>query len=85
MLHLVGEISARRRGWQGSPFLTVKIDGVVDDSAQLVEHASLIVSVTASIDQAWRTADIAVILVGPFNNLYVASAILHFFASSMAS
>jgi hypothetical protein len=85
MLHLVGKVPARRRGWQGPPLATVQIDGVFDDSAQLVEHRFLILTVTASIDQAWRTADVAVILLGPFNDLYVSSAILHFFDSSMAS
>jgi hypothetical protein len=63
----------------------VEIYGVFDDSAQLVEHGLLILGVTAAIDQAWRTADIAVILLGPFNDLYISSAILHFFDSSMTS
>jgi hypothetical protein len=84
MLHLVGEVPAGRRGWQGSPLAMVQIDGILDDSAQLVEHRLLIITVTAAIDQPWTTADIAPIFVGPFHDLHVSSAILHFFDSSMA-
>jgi len=40
---------------------------------------------TATIDQARRAADIAAVLVGLLDDLYVTCAIFHLFDSSIAS
>src|ERR1700694_1079317 len=55
------------------------------DAAQFVEDDFLVVPVTATVDQPGRTADVAVVLVGPLNNLYVSRTVFHFSDSWIAS
>jgi hypothetical protein len=63
----------------------VQLDGVFNDSTQLVEHSFLVFAVTASVDQAGRAPDIAFVLVGPLDDLYVSRAVLHLLASRIAN
>jgi hypothetical protein len=62
-------------------FTAVEVDRLFDNLAQSVEDRLLVVTVTAPVDQAWGTADVALILIGPFDNLHVPRTVLHFFDS----
>jgi len=46
----------------------VQLDSVFDDPAQFIEYRLFVFAVTASVDQAWRAADIAVVLIGPLDD-----------------
>jgi hypothetical protein len=85
VLHLVGEVSPRCRRRQWPALAAVQLDGVFDNSTQFIKYDLLVVTVTASVDQARRTANIAMVVVGPLDDLYVSRAVFHLFDSSIAS
>jgi hypothetical protein len=62
----------------------VKLDRFLDDLAQFVEDLPFIVAVPAALDQAGSAAYVALVLVGPGNDLHVSRTLLHLFDSSMA-
>ena len=55
-----------------------------DDLAQLVENGSLVIAVTASVDESWSAADVTVIFLRPLDDLDVSCAVLHCWDSSIA-
>src|SRR5204863_6094897 len=84
VLQAVGEVAARCGRWQGLAVLGVELDGFLDNPAKLVEDLPLVITVAAAQEQARRTADVALILVRPFDDLHVLGTVLHVFESSIA-
>jgi hypothetical protein len=80
----IGEVVTGCRGRQRLSVLPVEIDGLVNDLTQLGEHLPLVIAVTAAKDQTRGSADIALILLGPLDDLYVSGAVFHSEASSIA-
>ncbi len=54
----------------------VESDGLFNCLAKLIKDRLFVGAVTAAIDEAGRTADVALVLFGPFNNLCVTFAVL---------
>jgi hypothetical protein len=55
----------------------VKRDHLVHDLAQLVQHLPLVVAVAAAVKEAGTRADVALVLVGPGDDLCLACAVFH--------
>jgi hypothetical protein len=62
----------------------IESDGLFDDLAKLLKHRLLVGTMAAAIDEAGRTADVALIFLGPLNDLCVTCAFLRDFDSSIA-
>src|SRR5689334_7412131 len=82
---LIREVLSRSRRRQRLAFTLVEHDRLVDDAAELVENRPLVVAVASAEDQAGRTADVALILLGPLDGLHVAGTLLHRSDSSIAN
>ena len=63
------------------PVLQVESNRFVDNLAQFGEYGSFIIAMTSTVEQSRATADKALVLVRPFNNLYVLIARAHCWAS----
>ncbi len=55
----------------------VKSDGLLNDLAKLVKHRFFIWAVTAIIDETRRTANVALVFLGPLNDLCITRTFLH--------
>src|SRR4030095_4546191 len=77
VLHLVHKVPARGRRRQRPALAAIGLDRILDDPAQF-KHGLFVLSVTAAVDQAWRAANVAAVLLGPLDDLYVPRAVLHF-------
>lgn len=71
-------------GWRRETLAisVVEGDGLVDEINQLAEYGALVSAVTAAEDQTRRRADVALVLLRPFDDLCVAVAMLHGLGSS---
>ena len=63
----------------------VESDGLFNCLAKLIKDRLFIETVTAAIDEAGRTADVALVLLGPFNDLCVTRAFPHDFVVNTLS
>ena len=84
VLHPVGEVTTRSRWRKWFAIFLIQRNGFFDDVAELVEYRLFIRSVATSIDEPRRTSDVALVFLGPFNNLRVSRTVFHVFDSSIA-
>ncbi len=68
--------TGRRRRKRFAVFV-INSDGLFDDLAKLIKHRLFVGAVATAIDKAGRTADVALVLFGPLNDLCVTRAFLH--------
>ena len=77
VLHLVGKVPTGCRRRKRFAVFVVESDGLFDDLAKLIKHRLFVEAVAAAIDEAGRTADVALVLLGPLNDLCVPRAFFH--------
>lgn len=83
-LKFIGKIAPGRCRWQRLAIRLIERNSLVNDLAQFIENRALVAAVTAAKQEAWGTADVGLIFLGPFDNLYVAVTLLQAFDSSIA-
>ena len=59
-------------------------DGFLDNLAKFGENGFLVSAVASTVDQPWRTSDVALVFVRPFDNFRVSGTLFHDFDSSTA-
>lgn len=57
--------------------LLVEHDGFFYGLAEFVEHRAFVAAVTAAENKTWRTADVSLILLGPFDDFDVPTMFFH--------
>lgn len=63
ILHLIREISPRRRRRQWLAIFVILFNGFVNYLAKLDEHLLLIIAMTTAIEKTWGTSHVAVVLI----------------------
>ena len=65
VLHFVGKVAAGSRRRERFAVLVAERDGIFDNLAKFRKDGPLVGAVISAVDQARRTTDIALILIGP--------------------
>jgi hypothetical protein len=77
-----GDSLSRRRRWQGLT-VTFSFEPFVDNLTQFGVDFCFVIAITAWTNNAGTLSDKAFVFVGPFNDFYVASTLVHDFESSI--
>jgi hypothetical protein len=84
-LERIHKLTAGHRGGKLLAVVLIDVDRLIDDLAKFGKNNLGIRSVAAAIKQFGTTANEALILIGPFHQLYILIALSHRFESSIAS
>jgi hypothetical protein len=77
LLQGVGGIAASGGSREGPAVLMIELNGLFDDLAKLGEDFLFILAVTSTVQQPGSTADVALVLLGPLDDLCVERALFH--------